>query len=274
MLNILSYLNDVMHITQIVGYPVSAKFLSEDTHWTCGSIAKDNLTTLGQMRLRGENCLIAKEKRRGTVYTRTKTSTRDVFLFERVILLCKKKDDGNGRSVQYQFKELIEVTDERFELFRAFLSSSQITDIAVCTHPKNDRKKIEILLKDYSYIIQVCLTTVLAWMRASLLILVPIEWRENRRNQCTLDWYNQELCGTTDRTAARFVRMENIPVSEKRIIVLHRRLFKSNRADKTRVRTSLLTEWLLCRRTRNDFPDPCFVPKVSSLKLIIARAHI
>jgi hypothetical protein len=74
---------------------------------------KDNLTTLGQMRLRGENCLLAKEKRRGTVYTRAKTSTRDIFLFERIILLCKKKDEGNGKSVQYQFKELIEVIEEK-----------------------------------------------------------------------------------------------------------------------------------------------------------------
>jgi hypothetical protein len=53
--------------------------------------------------------LISKEKRRGTVYTRTKTSTRDIFLFERVILLCKKKDEGNGKSIQYQFKEIIKV---------------------------------------------------------------------------------------------------------------------------------------------------------------------
>ncbi len=64
---------------------------------------------MGQIRLRAENCLISKEKRRGTVYTRTKTSTRDIFLFERVILLCKKKEEGNGKSVQYQFKELIKV---------------------------------------------------------------------------------------------------------------------------------------------------------------------
>ncbi|CAF1109546.1 unnamed protein product [Adineta steineri] len=118
MLNILSYLNNVMHSTQIIGY-------------------SDNLNTLGQIRLRGENCLISKEKRRGTVYTRTKTSTRDIFLFERVILLCKKKDEGNGKSIHYQYKELI-----------------KIADIAVCTHPKNDRKKFEIVLKDYSYIIQ------------------------------------------------------------------------------------------------------------------------
>ncbi|CAF1302912.1 unnamed protein product, partial [Adineta ricciae] len=118
MLNILSYLNDVMHLTQIVGYP-------------------DNLNTLGQIRLRAENCLLSKEKRRGTVYTRAKTSTRDIFLFERVLLLCKKKDDGSGKSIQYQFKEAI-----------------KIVDIAVCTHPKNDRKRIEIVLKDYSYIIQ------------------------------------------------------------------------------------------------------------------------
>ncbi|UJR27532.1 hypothetical protein I4U23_008815 [Adineta vaga] len=118
MLNILSDLNDVMHSTQIVGY-------------------SDNLNTLGRIRLRGENCLISKEKRRGTVYTRTKTSTRDIFLFERDILLCKKKDEGNGKSVQYQLKEII-----------------RIIDIAVCTHPKNDRNKFELLLKDWSYIIQ------------------------------------------------------------------------------------------------------------------------
>lgn len=65
------------------------------------------------MRLRGENCLISKEKRRGTVYTRTKTCTRDVFLFERDILLCKKKDEGNGKTAQYQFKELIKVNVRR-----------------------------------------------------------------------------------------------------------------------------------------------------------------
>ncbi|CAF5195613.1 unnamed protein product, partial [Rotaria magnacalcarata] len=88
MLNILSHLNDVMHSTQIVGYP-------------------DQMQKLGQIRLRGENCIISKEKRRGTVYTRTKTCTRDIFLFERVILLCKKKDEGNGKSLQYQFKEMI-----------------------------------------------------------------------------------------------------------------------------------------------------------------------
>ncbi|CAF1044911.1 unnamed protein product [Rotaria magnacalcarata] len=118
MLNILSHLNDVMHSTQIVGYP-------------------DQMQKLGQIRLRGENCIISKEKRRGTVYTRTKTCTRDIFLFERVILLCKKKDEGNGKSLQYQFKEMI-----------------KITDIAVCTYSKNDRNKFEIVLKDYSYIVQ------------------------------------------------------------------------------------------------------------------------
>ncbi|CAF4269194.1 unnamed protein product [Rotaria sp. Silwood2] len=118
MLNILCNLNDVMHSTQIVGY-------------------SENLNTLGRIRLRGENCLISKEKRRGTVYTRTKTSTRDIFLFERDILLCKKKDEGNGKSIQYQFKEII-----------------KIVDIAVCTHPKNDRNKFELVLKDWSYIIQ------------------------------------------------------------------------------------------------------------------------
>ncbi|CAF4828274.1 unnamed protein product, partial [Rotaria sp. Silwood2] len=100
MLNILCNLNDVMHSTQIVGY-------------------SENLNTLGRIRLRGENCLISKEKRRGTVYTRTKTN------------------EGNGKSIQYQFKEII-----------------KIVDIAVCTHPKNDRNKFELVLKDWSYIIQ------------------------------------------------------------------------------------------------------------------------
>lgn len=62
------------------------------------------------MRLRGENCIISKEKRRGTVYTRTKTSTRDIFLFEKDIILCKKKDEGQGKLIQYQYKEIIKVT--------------------------------------------------------------------------------------------------------------------------------------------------------------------
>jgi hypothetical protein len=33
MLNILSYLNDVMHITQIVGYPVSVEFFPSTAHY-------------------------------------------------------------------------------------------------------------------------------------------------------------------------------------------------------------------------------------------------
>lgn len=118
MLNILSNLNDVMHSTQIVGFP-------------------EPLNSLGRIRLRAENCLISKEKRRGTVYTRTKTSTRDIFLFERDLLLCKKKEEANSKTVQYQFKEMIKVVD-----------------IAVCTHPKNDRNKFELVLKDWSFIIQ------------------------------------------------------------------------------------------------------------------------
>lgn len=108
------------------------------------------------MRLRGENCMVSKEKRRGTVYTRTKTCTRDLFLFEREILLCKKKDEGNGKNVQYQFKELIKV---KFHPLQSFNSDCfpciQVADIAVCTHPKNDRNKFELVLKDWSYIIQV-----------------------------------------------------------------------------------------------------------------------
>jgi len=70
---------------------------------------QENLSTLGRIRLRGENCLVSKEKRRGTVYTRTKTCTRDLFLFEKDLLLCKKKEDPNSKSIQYQFKELIKV---------------------------------------------------------------------------------------------------------------------------------------------------------------------
>jgi len=106
------------------------------------------------MRLRGENCLISKEKRRGTVYTRTKTSTRDIFLFEKDILLCKKKDEGNGKSVQYQFKEIIKVKIKKtkYLIYKIYF---KIGDIAVCTHPKNDRNKFELVLKDWSYIIQV-----------------------------------------------------------------------------------------------------------------------
>ena len=120
MLNILSYLNDVMHLTQIVGYPVNRNSSSSSclNDFEFLLSFKDNLNTLGQMRLRAENCLLLKEKRRGTVYTRAKTSTRDIFLFERVLLLCKKKDDGSGKSIQYQFKEAIKVSNVHKEDIR------------------------------------------------------------------------------------------------------------------------------------------------------------
>jgi CRISPR/Cas system CSM-associated protein Csm5 (group 7 of RAMP superfamily) len=85
---------------------------------------KESLNTLGRIRLRGQNCLISKEKRRGTVYTRTKTSTRDIFLFERDILLCKKKEEGNGKTVQYQFKEIIKVKNAK----ENFLKNSLFID--------------------------------------------------------------------------------------------------------------------------------------------------
>lgn len=70
-----------------------------------------NLNSLGPVRLRAEHCLTSKEKRRGTVYNRNKTSRRDVFLFEREMLLCKRKDDANGKCLQYQWKETIQVQD-------------------------------------------------------------------------------------------------------------------------------------------------------------------
>ena len=69
--------------------------------------------------MRAQNCTISKEKRRGTVYTRTKTSTRDIFLFERVILLCKKKEETNGKPVQYQFKETIKVDEKEIRYLRS-----------------------------------------------------------------------------------------------------------------------------------------------------------
>lgn len=117
MLNILSYLNDVMHSTQIVGYPV-IKAIAFKTAFYRWFLFEDTVSTLGHIRLRAENCLISKEKRRGSVYMRTKTSTRDLFLFERIIILCKKKEEGTGKAVQYQFKELIKVKiSSRSEVF-------------------------------------------------------------------------------------------------------------------------------------------------------------
>lgn len=110
MLNILSNLNDVMHSTQIIGYPVNSwRTLNKLEIDFSSHHSQDHLNTLGRIRLRSENCQISKEKRRGTVYTRTKTSTRDIFLFERDLVLCKKKEESNGKSVQYQFKEMIKV---------------------------------------------------------------------------------------------------------------------------------------------------------------------
>lgn len=78
------------------------------------------MNTLGRMRLRAENCCISKEKRRGTVYTRTKTCTRDIFLFEKNLVLCKKKEEASTKSIQYQFKELIKVSHLKMnEIYRS-----------------------------------------------------------------------------------------------------------------------------------------------------------
>jgi len=118
-LTILAYLNDVMHSLQINGYP-------------------ENFNDLGRLKLRAEFCWISKEKRRGTVYSRIKTSRRDLFLFEKNLILCKRKDEtSTTKCLPYQFKEII-----------------GINDILVCTLVRNDPKKLEILLKDWSYIIQ------------------------------------------------------------------------------------------------------------------------
>ncbi|CAF0722287.1 unnamed protein product [Didymodactylos carnosus] len=118
MLNILANLNNVMHTMLISGYP-------------------GNLNSLGKILLRGEHFQILKEKRRSsTSYLRTKTCVRDIFLYDKEILFCKKKNDGHSRSV-YQFKESIKVSD-----------------VSLSTHYKGDRRKFELILKDWSYVIQ------------------------------------------------------------------------------------------------------------------------
>ncbi|CAF0903791.1 unnamed protein product [Didymodactylos carnosus] len=100
-------------------------------------LLKGNLNSLGKILLRGEHFQISKEKRRASSsYLRTKTCVRDIFLYDKEILFCKKKNDGHSRSV-YQFKESI-----------------KISDVGLSTYHKNDKKKFEVFLKDLSYVIQ------------------------------------------------------------------------------------------------------------------------
>ncbi len=51
-------------------------------------------------------------------------------------------------------KKLLKYKNYKQFILHCFFSF-KIVDIAVCTHPKNDRNRFELVLKDWSYIIQV-----------------------------------------------------------------------------------------------------------------------
>ena len=109
-LTILAYLNDVMHSLQINGYPVRRKIKEKKKSNVFLVVLKENFNDLGRLKLRAEFCWISKEKRRGTVYSRIKTSRRDLFLFEKNLILCKRKDEtSTTKCLPYQFKEIIGV---------------------------------------------------------------------------------------------------------------------------------------------------------------------
>lgn len=118
---------------------------------------QERLTTLGQLRLRAENCFIGLTKNRSTVYQRKKFSQRDLFLFDRKILICKKKEETSKNLLQYQLKSTIEVVArkkrEEKKIFSFFLVS-KIEKIVVCCQRAKTLNQIEILLKDCSFIVQ------------------------------------------------------------------------------------------------------------------------
>ncbi|KAH9512394.1 guanine nucleotide exchange factor DBS [Bulinus truncatus] len=122
MLSVLAYLNDSMHQVAIVGYG-------------------DNIADLGRLLMHGSFRVWTEHKHDKFRDLRLRPMQRHVFLYQRSLLLCKKKDEhhGNGDQPTYTFKNKL-----------------NLSQVGLTEKIKGDKRKFELWLRgrEEVYIIQ------------------------------------------------------------------------------------------------------------------------
>ncbi|KAL3847149.1 hypothetical protein ACJMK2_018078, partial [Sinanodonta woodiana] len=120
MLDVLRIVNNSMYHVSIVGY-------------------SGNLSDLGKLLLQGSFSVWTEHKKEKIRDIRFKPMQRHVFLYEKAILLCKKKEDSTSEKDVYSYKNML-----------------RLSKVGLTENIKGDKKKFELWLKgrEEVYIIQ------------------------------------------------------------------------------------------------------------------------
>ncbi|CAL1542994.1 unnamed protein product, partial [Lymnaea stagnalis] len=122
MLSVLTYLNDSMHQVSITGYG-------------------ENISDLGRLLMHGSFRVWTEHKHERIRDIRLRPMQRHVFLYQRALLLCKKKDEHHGNNDQptYTFKNKL-----------------NLSHVGLTETIKGDKRKFELWLRgrEEVYIIQ------------------------------------------------------------------------------------------------------------------------
>ncbi|KAK3596722.1 hypothetical protein CHS0354_025019 [Potamilus streckersoni] len=120
MLDVLRIVNNSMYHVSIVGY-------------------SGNLSDFGKLLLQGSFSVWTEHKKEKIRDIRFKPMQRHVFLYEKAILLCKKKEDSTSEKDVYSYKNML-----------------RLSKVGLTENIKGDKKKFELWLKgrEEVYIIQ------------------------------------------------------------------------------------------------------------------------
>uniref|UniRef100_A0A2C9KF52 Guanine nucleotide exchange factor DBS n=1 Tax=Biomphalaria glabrata TaxID=6526 RepID=A0A2C9KF52_BIOGL len=122
MLSVLAYLNDSMHQVSIVGYG-------------------ENIADLGRLLMHGSFRVWTEHKHDRIRDLRLRPMQRHVFLYQRALLLCKKKDEHHGNNDQPSY---------------TFKNKLNLSQVGLTEKIKGDKRKFELWLRgrEEVYIIQ------------------------------------------------------------------------------------------------------------------------
>ncbi|XP_033106300.1 guanine nucleotide exchange factor DBS-like isoform X4 [Anneissia japonica] len=115
MLHVLKFVNDSMHQIAITGF-------------------EGQLSDLGKLLMQGSFYVWVEHKKGNIKDIRFKKMQRHMFLYEKCILFCKKRDDLKDK-ICYTFKNKL-----------------RVQDLGITEHVKGDRRKFELWLQDKSEI--------------------------------------------------------------------------------------------------------------------------
>ena len=80
-------------------------------HWIMLRVSQENLLDLGRLLMHGAFSVWTEHKRELFKDLRFKPMQRNIFLYERGLLLCKKKEESNDDPV-YTFKNKLKVSED------------------------------------------------------------------------------------------------------------------------------------------------------------------